>query len=289
MCNCTTCDFQNPAETDICLNCGSPLRTSCSVCGHLIPVENNFCDQCGAALSGRRPPSAALSRAREVRQNLQALMPTSLAQKISAAAGDILGEQREVTVLYINVMHTTRSPHRLDNEDTYLLLDDVLRLLVKVTYKYEGTIDKFTGDGLIVLFGAPVAHENDPERAVRAALEMQATFQNWCTEIRQTRGFDFQMRLGVNTGTVVAGKVGNDLHMEYTVVGETVNLAYHLQLTAEPDTLLASAETYQRTRAGFNFKKLPALPIRWLPQPIQAYQLLGPRKSSETWREICPW
>jgi class 3 adenylate cyclase/tetratricopeptide (TPR) repeat protein len=212
---------------------------------------------------------------------LQALMPTSLAQKITAAAGEILGEQREVTVLYINVMHTTSVSHRLDNEDTYLLLDEALRLLVEVAYKYEGTIDKFTGDGLVVLFGAPVAHENDPERAVRTALEMQTTFQAWRTDVKQAHGFGFQMRLGINTGIVVAGKVGNDLHMEYTVVGETVNLAYHLQLTAEPDTLLVSAETFQRTRSLFEFKMLPALAIKWIPQPIQAFQLLAQRRSSE--------
>ncbi len=279
--NCTTCDFQNPAETDICLNCGAPLGIRCPVCGQTIPAENSFCDQCGAAVITTRPAPAAVSRAREVRQNLQALMPTSLAQKIAAAAGEILGEQREVTVLYINVMHATSLPHRLDNEDTYLLLDEALTLLVEVAFKYEGTIDKFTGDGLIVLFGAPVAHENDPERAVRAALEMQTIFESWRTDVKETRGFVFQMRLGINTGTVVAGKVGNDLHMEYTVVGETVNLTYHLQLTAEPDTLLVSAETYQRNRTRFEFKKLPVLSIEWLPQPIQAYQLLGQRKGSE--------
>jgi len=92
--NCTTCNFQNPAETDICLNCGAALGTNCSVCGHTIPAENNFCDQCGAALSDRQLAPTAVSRAREVRQNLQALMPTSLAQKITAAAGEMLGEYR---------------------------------------------------------------------------------------------------------------------------------------------------------------------------------------------------
>jgi class 3 adenylate cyclase len=91
-----------------------------------------------------------------------------------------------------------------------------------VVYKYEGTIDKFTGDGLVALFGAPVAHENDPERAIRAALEMQAILEPWRLHTRQAYGFDFEIRGGINTGPVIAGKVGNDLHMEYTVIGETV-------------------------------------------------------------------
>ena len=280
--HCTICDFQNPVETELCLNCGAALSSTCPVCGHAVPATNNFCNQCGAALSAHQPKPAAVSRAREVRQNLRALMPTTLAQKISATAGDILGEQREVTVLYINVMHSTDRLHPLDNEDSYLLLDEALRFLVEVAYKYEGTIDKFTGDGLIVLFGAPLAHENDPERAVRAALEMQTIFQTWRTEVKQARGFDFQMRVGINTGTVIAGKIGNDLHMEYTVIGETVNLAYHLQLTAQPDTLIVSPETYQRTRSLFEYKMLPALTIKWLPQPTQTFQLLSPRKKSET-------
>ena len=206
-------------------------------------------------------------------------MPTSLAQKITTVAGEILGEQREVTVLYINVLHSSSLPHRLDNEQTYLLLDEALRLLVEVTYKYEGTVDKFTGDGLIVLFGAPVAHENDPERAARAALEMQTAFHSWRDQVKQSRGFEFQMRLGINTGTVVAGTVGNDLHMEYTVVGETVNLAYNLQLTAEPDALLVSEETYRRIRPLFEFSVLPSIPIKWLPKPIQAYELVKQRET----------
>lgn len=223
-------------------------------------------------------PATTLRRADEVRQNLRALMPTTLAQKISAAAGDILGEHREVTVLFVNITNFSASPYPLDNEDSYLLMNKALQLLVEVIYKYEGTIDKFTGDGLVALFGAPVAHENDPERAIRAALEMQTVAQAWQREIKQVHGFDLQIRIGINTGPVIAGKVGNDLHMDYTVIGETVNLAYHLQLTAEFGAILISKETYQCTRSLFEFRTLPPLTITWLPQPILAFQPLGLRQ-----------
>jgi class 3 adenylate cyclase len=112
-------------------------------------------------------------------------MPTALAKKISAASSEILGERREVTVLFVNVTNCAAPTYELDSEDSFHLIDELLRLLVDVVYKYEGSIDKFTGDGLVALFGAPVAHENDPERAIRAALEMKAVIQPWRTGINQ--------------------------------------------------------------------------------------------------------
>jgi predicted ATPase/class 3 adenylate cyclase len=276
--HCATCGYQNPAEVNICLHCGTALGQNCPICGQAVSAQSKFCGQCGAQLPDSQVPTTSLRRADEVRQNLRALMPTTLAQKISAAAGDILGEHREVTVLFLNVTNFSASPYPLDNEDTYLLMNKALQLLVEVIYKYEGTIDKFTGDGLVALFGAPVAHENDPERAIRAALEMQTVAQAWRREIKQVHGFDLQIRMGINTGPVIAGKVGNDLHMDYTVTGETVNLAYHLQLTAEFGAILISKETYQCTRSLFEFRTLPPLTITWLPQPILAFQPLGLRQ-----------
>jgi class 3 adenylate cyclase len=126
-------------------------------------------------------------------------MPTALAKKISVASSDILGERREVTVLFVNVSNCTATDYEIDNEDSFHLIDEALRLLVDVVYKYEGSIDKFTGDGLVALFGAPVAHENDPERAIRAALEMQTVIQPWQSRTRQAYDFDVQMRIGAVT------------------------------------------------------------------------------------------
>jgi class 3 adenylate cyclase/tetratricopeptide (TPR) repeat protein len=286
---CTTCGHQNPATVDTCLHCGAALEKKCSVCGQVVSATSKFCAQCGAPLPDSQAPAAALRRSDEVRQNLRALMPTTLAQKISAAAGDILGEQREVSILFANVTNFTTSPYPIDNEDSYLLMNKALSLLVEIVYKYEGTIDKFTGDGLVALFGAPVAHENDPERAVRVALEMQTVIQSWQREIKQSPGFDLQIRIGINTGPVIAGKVGNDLHMDYTVIGETVNLAYHLQLMAEFGAILISQETYQRIRSLFEFRILPPLSITWLPQPIQALQPVGLREKPGGMGDVLGW
>jgi class 3 adenylate cyclase/tetratricopeptide (TPR) repeat protein len=209
-------------------------------------------------------------------------MPEILARKISAASGEIFGEQREVTVLVVSLTNSPGVRSGLDDdEELYFLKDEALRLLAEVVYKYEGTIDKFTGDGLMALFGAPVAHENDPERAVRAALEMQTIMRPWRSHLQQEDGLDFHLRLGLNTGPVIAGTVGNDLHMDYTVVGETVSLASHLEMTAEPGTILVSTETYQRARPFFEFKARPFTVVEWLPDPIQTYHVLNLRNTTK--------
>jgi predicted ATPase/class 3 adenylate cyclase len=211
----------------------------------------------------------------QIQQTLHTLMPTSLAAKIEAAAVEIVGERRKVTVLFLDIADFSAITHALDSEDVYLLIDEAMRLLAEVVYKYEGAIDKYTGNGLIALFGAPVTHENDPERAVRAALEMQTVLQPLQDRIRREYDLAFQARIGINTGLVIAGQVGGDLHMEYTVVGDTVNLASRLQAAAEPGSILVSFATYQHTRPLFDYETLPPLVIKGEPQPIRAFRPLG--------------
>ncbi len=274
---CTTCGYQNPNQVDACLNCSAALGTTCPMCTQVAPATSKFCVQCGAKLTHGQAMAAADRRQEEVRQNLRALMPTALAQKISAASGEIFGEQREVTVIFVSVSNFAASANTLDEEDIYFLTDEALRLLVEVVYKYEGIVDKFTGSGLVALFGAPVSHENDPERAVRAALEMQTTIQ----KIKHDRGLDLQLRLGLNTGMVIAGKVGNDLHMDYTVIGETVNLASHLESAAKPGAILVSGETYQRTEPLFEFETATALTVEALPEPMQAFRVVSLSQKSK--------
>ena len=272
MCTCFNCGHQNPDKVEFCQKCAAALGISCPTCGQPVPAGSKFCSQCGARLSESQLPRAA-----SIRQALRALMPTSLATKINAAAVEITGERREVTVLFLDMANFTATAHVLDSEDIYLLTDEAMRLLAEVVYKYEGIIDKYTGDGLMALFGAPVAHENDPERAVRAALEMHTVLQPLRKRFKQEHGLDYQTRIGINTGRVIAGQVGSDLHMEYTVIGDTVNLANRLQGVAEPDTMLVSFATYQRTRPLFRYKTLPPFTVKGKPHPIRAFRPLGLR------------
>ncbi len=274
--NCAACGYENPNDVPICLNCATKFGPCCPSCGQAVPTGSKFCGQCGTRLpeNGHSAPPAQ-PQPGPASQTLRSRLPTAQASKIRAASVKSAGERREVTVLFLDVTNFTAASHNLDSEDVYLFIDEAMSLLVQVVHKYEGTVDKFTGDGLMALFGAPVAHENDPERAVRAGLEMQNIIQPLRERVKKTYGFDFQVRIGINTGPVIAGKVGNDLHMEYTVIGDTVNLAARLESAAKPSTVLVSAETYQRTQPLFEFEVLPPVKVKGIPDPVQAFQPLG--------------
>jgi class 3 adenylate cyclase/tetratricopeptide (TPR) repeat protein len=202
-------------------------------------------------------------------------LPQALAEKLQTAAGRNLSERRDVTVLFLDVTNFTATSRQLDNEDVYLFIDEAMALLTEVIHKYEGTIDKFTGDGLMALFGAPVAHENDPERAIRAAIEMQEVLKPFQARLKLTYDIDFKTRIGINTGPAVAGKLGSNVHMEYTVIGDTVNVASRLESAAQPDTILVSTETYQRTHPIFDFEPMPAFMAKGIAQSLQAYRVKG--------------
>lgn len=269
---CHICSYQNPDTASICLNCNAALGINCPACGQAIPADTKFCGQCGARLSGS--PLAPPGLPGAIQPALPSQVPTALAEKIKLASVKTFSERREVTVLFLDVVNFTAAAHRLDHEEVYHFIDEAIAQLIDVIYKYEGTVDKFTGDGLMALFGAPVAHENDPERAIRAALDIQTVIQPLQLHIQQTYGFDFQVRIGINTGPVIAGNLGSEAHMEYTVIGDTVNLASRLEAAASPGTVLISAETYHRTHLLFQFEALPALTIKGVQQPLPAYRPL---------------
>jgi predicted ATPase/class 3 adenylate cyclase len=250
---------------------------NCPTCGHVVPAGSKFCNLCGTPIPESPLPPASPLRQDMVLQSLRALMPSPLAHKVSTAAAGILGERREVTVLFLDIVDFTATATALDSEDVYLWTDWAMRLLAEVIYRYEGTIDKYTGDGLMALFGMPVAHENDPERAVRAALEMLTVLQPLQKQFAGKYGLEFQVRVGINTGIAIAGKIGSDLHVEYTVIGDTVNLADRLQSLATPNTIAVSFATYQRTQPLFRYETLPASLVKGKPHPIRAFHPLGLR------------
>ncbi len=220
-------------------------------------------------------PSSAWQKEDEGLQNLLALMPENLNEKISTASTEDPGERREVTVLFLDISNFTKVSHNLDSESVYLFINEAMRLFARVVYKYEGTIDKFTGDGLMALFGAPIVHENDPERAVRTALEMLTEIPPLKKRLKRKHGFDFEVRIGINSGSVIAGKIGTDRHTEYTVIGDTVNLAKRLEEGAQPDTIQVSKKTYQITKSLFKYKELAPLALKGIPQPVPIYRPLA--------------
>ncbi|MCA9970033.1 MAG: zinc ribbon domain-containing protein, partial [Anaerolineales bacterium] len=277
MLTCASCGLENLPDRTHCLRCGSQLGRLCAQCGTAVSPDSRFCNQCGARLA---PPAEAADAAPQL-AGVRALMPPSLADKIRAAMADASGERREVTVLALDLRDLPRrapaaaGEATADSEAAYLLTDRVMPLLAEIVYQYEGHIDRFGEEGLLALFGAPVAHENDPERAVRAALAMQA-------QLAALPEVQPGARLGIHTGLVIAGKVGTDWQLEYTVVGDTVNLAARLAAAAVPGVILVSQATHARTRLVFRFERIPQTEETAVP----LFRPLGTHKKPERVRGL---
>ena len=201
-------------------------------------------------------------------------LPKSLAEKILASRASMEGERKQVTVLFADVTGFTSMSEKLDPEDTHNLISQALTFITEEVHRYEGTIAQFLGDGVMALFGAPIAHEDAPQRALHASMGIRKHLSEYARSLRQ-QGIEFNMRIGLNTGLVVVGRIGDDLTMEYTAMGDTVNLASRMQRTAQPGTIRVSENTYRLTEGYFAFKPLGPMRLRGRAEPVKAYQLGG--------------
>jgi class 3 adenylate cyclase len=175
--------------------------------------------------------------------------------KDHGARASLEGERKVVTVLFADVAGFTSLSEKLDPEEVHQIMEGCFQILMDEIHRYEGTIDKFTGDGVMALFGAPIAHEDAPQRALYTALGMSDRLREYALKLQKQRGIGFNMRIGLNTGLVVVGRIGDDLTMEYTAMGDTVNLASRMESTAQPGTIQVSENTYRLTEGYFEFKK----------------------------------
>jgi class 3 adenylate cyclase/tetratricopeptide (TPR) repeat protein/predicted transcriptional regulator len=200
--------------------------------------------------------------------------PKHLADKILAARASLEGERKQVTVLFADVAGFSKMSEKMDPEEVHDLISECLVYLTEEIHRYEGTIAQFLGDGLLALFGAPIAHEDAPQRALYAALGMRDRLREYAQKLKK-QGIEFNMRIGLNTGLVVVGKIGDDLTMEYTAMGDTVNLASRMESSAEPGTIQVSENTYRLTEGYFEFKPLGGKALKEKDEPVKAYQLLG--------------
>jgi predicted ATPase/class 3 adenylate cyclase/Tfp pilus assembly protein PilF len=211
---------------------------------------------------------------------LRTLMPEALARRVSHAVAGTVGERREVAVLHVGLegLSTEKSSAGrtlpLDDEVLYLLSDEVIHVLADVIYQYEGMIDKFTGDSLVALFGIPLAHENNAERAVRAALGILLAARPLKTDFQERYGVDFRIHIGIHTGTVIVGQVDSNLHINLTVVGNTFDLAAALVAAADEDTALVSFEVYQRTHPLIVYEAQPLVTFGKPPCSIRVFRPL---------------
>ena len=201
-------------------------------------------------------------------------LPKSLAEKILASRASMEGERKQVTVLFADVTGFTSMAEKLDPEDTHNLISQALTFITEEVHRYEGTIAQFLGDGVMALFGAPIAHEDAPQRALHASMGIRKHLSDYARSLRP-QGIEFNMRIGLNTGLVVVGRIGDDLTMEYTAMGDTVNLASRMQRTAQPGTIRVSENTYRLTEGYFEFKPLGPIRLKGRAGPVKAYQLGG--------------
>jgi class 3 adenylate cyclase len=224
---------------------------------------------CGQALSDPSEGDETL----QVR--LAAAAPAPLIDKMRAAR--LSGERKPVTAIFADVVGSTSLAETMDAEDWTVLINEAFDLMSKAVFRYEGTIAQLQGDAMVVFFGAPVAHEDDPERAVRAALEMVAETDEFARQLKADRGIDFRIRAGINSGPVLVGNVGSDLRYGYTALGDAMNVAARMEAAAEAGTVVISATTYRFVADAFDVADLGEITVKGKAEPIQAYRVIGPK------------
>src|SRR5512139_3947432 len=225
---CSRCQVTNPGDAKFCIECGNAMEFRCPKCGAITPAGGKFCKECGLSLTEAKAP-APVDYSRP-----QSYTPKFLADKILKDRSSLEGERKLVTVLFADVANYTGMSGKLDSEECHQIMDGCFQILMNEIHRYEGTINQFTGDGVMALFGAPLAHEDHAQRASYAALAIQKALGGYEEKIRAQHGADFRMRIGMNSGPVVVGRIGDDLRMDYTAVSDTTNLAHRMQVMASP-------------------------------------------------------
>ena len=300
---CSNCHVENRAEARFCKRCGFWLLPNCPFCNTLLPQAAVFCDHCGRQLNTQtsnlanmpEPPHSLPSSHPQAESpsskasksvtspapigtpELHQYIPRELMKKLQAArdTGGMVGERRVVTMLFCDLKGSTAAAERLDPEDWTEIMNGAFAQMIKPVYQYEGTIARLMGDALLAFFGAPIAHEDDPRRAILAGLDIIEGIKPFREQIRERYGVDFDVRVGINTGLVVVGAVGSDLRMEYSALGDAINLAARMEQTAEPGTVRVAHDTYKLVKNLFEFRSLGGVELKGKSEPVQTYQALS--------------
>src|SRR5215510_11878543 len=267
---CPQCSHENLDGVKFCGACGTRFASPCPSCGTSNPPTNKFCHQCGQALAPPPTPAARFA-------SPQSYTPPHLAEKILTSRTALAGERKQVTILFADVSGFTSISERLDPEEVHQLMNRAFELILGEVHRYEGTINQFLGDGIMALFGAPIAHEDHAQRAVHAALGIQRILQGYGAELQRTRGITFRVRLGLNTGLVVVGSIGDNLRMDYTAVGDTTNLAARMLNLAEPGQVVIAEDTHKAVSGYFVTRPLGERAIKGKVAPVGAYEVVRAR------------
>ncbi|MGE0486678.1 MAG: AAA family ATPase [Gammaproteobacteria bacterium] len=269
--NCAACHHPLPGGARFCPNCGTACAAHCTNCNTELPPAARFCASCGTPVTAA-PPQAPAVPARVPRD----YTPPHLAEKILQTRSALEGERKQVTVLFADVKGSMELAGQLDPETWHGILDRFFAILAEGVHRFEGTVNQYTGDGIMALFGAPIAHEDHAQRACYAALHLRERLGEYADELRISPGVNFSFRLGMNSGEVVVGRIGDNLRMDYTAQGQTVGLAQRMEQLAPADGIALSEHTRRAVDGYFALRALGAVPIKGLDAPVGVHVLEAP-------------
>jgi class 3 adenylate cyclase len=263
---CPQCEFENRPQAKFCEECASPLTRICANCGTQLSATAKFCPECAHPVGA---PAAARFIAPET------YTPKHLAEKILTSKTALEGERKQVTVLFADMKGSMELLADRDPEEARKLLDPILGHMMEAVHRYEGTVNQVMGDGIMALFGAPLAHEDHAVRACYAALRMQESVNRYADGVRRTEGVPIQIRVGLNSGEVVVGAVGNDLKMDYTAIGQTVHLAARMEQMAMPGAIMMTPDTLRLSEGYVQVKSLGPVNVKGLSEAVEVYEVTG--------------
>jgi class 3 adenylate cyclase/tetratricopeptide (TPR) repeat protein len=274
---CPKCQTENPETRKFCSECGAKLLLICPQCGFENLPKDKFCGECDYNLTlSTRPIPKELSFDEKLAK-IQRYLPKDLTQKILAQRDKIEGERKQVTVMFCDMEGFTSLTEKIGSEQMYSIMDEVYEILIHKVHDYEGTVNELTGDGIMALFGAPIALEDAPQRAIRSALAIHQEINKFSDRIKQEKGIPtLKMRIGIHTGPVIVGTLGNDLRVEFKAVGDTVNLASRTEGLAEAGTTYVTEDTFKLTEGFFRFEALGEKKIKGKEEPVKVYQVIAP-------------
>jgi class 3 adenylate cyclase len=270
MSRCPQCNHENPPGARFCNGCGARAELACAQCSQVNPSGSRFCNGCGAKL-GDPAPAGPQPRF----TSPESYTPKHLAERILNSKTALEGERKQVTVLFADMKGSTELLADRDPEEARKILDPVLERMMEAVHRYEGTVNQVMGDGIMALFGAPLAHEDHAVRACYADLRMQAAVRRYTEELRRAQGVEVQIRVGVNSGDVVVRSIGSDLRKDYTAVGQTTHLAARMEQLAAPGSIRLTAETLHLAEGFVQVNPLGPVPIKGLAEPIEVFELVG--------------
>jgi class 3 adenylate cyclase/tetratricopeptide (TPR) repeat protein len=275
---CPGCQSKNEDDARFCSKCGIKLEISCPECGKNLAPDSNFCNKCGHKLTF--PPEEAsrdLSFDEKIAK-IQRYLPEGLTEKILSQRDRIEGERKQVTVMFCDMEGFTALTERLGPEEAYSIMDDIYEILIHKVHDYEGTVNEMTGDGIVALFGAPIALEDAPQRAIRSAMAIHREMVRYTDRVRKAKAEipPLRMRIGIHSGPLVVGALGNDLRVEFKAVGDTVNLASRMEELAQAGTTYVTEDTFRFTEGLFRFEALGAKELKGKAEPVNVYQVIAP-------------